>query len=62
MPGPEVGSVLPVRGAPPPAGASRSDRKTKNLPSRDQVGFVSFFSLVKVSCRVLDTPCVSDTR
>jgi hypothetical protein len=44
------------------SGASRFDRKTKKLPSCDQRGEVSFFSLVNVICFVDATPCCSDTR
>ena len=44
------------------SGASRFDRNTKNDPSRDQRGCVSFLSLVNVSCLVDGTPWSSDTR
>src|SRR5687768_12794318 len=42
-------------------GASRLDANTKNDPSRDHRGDVSFLSCVKVSWRVDDTPRSSDT-
>src|SRR5688500_11253627 len=42
-------------------GASRFDANTKDEPSRDQRGDVSFLSFVNVSCRVDDTPRSSDT-
>ena len=42
-PGPLVGK-LPPRDAAASRAASRSDRKTNNLPSRDQAGDASFLS------------------
>jgi len=43
-------------------GASRFERNRKARPSRVHAGAVSFFSAVKVSCLVDDTPSFIDTR
>ena len=42
--------------------ASLFDRKTKNFPSRDQRGDVSFLSLVNVICLVDASPSLIETR
>jgi hypothetical protein len=44
------------------SGASRFDRKKNCVPSGVHCGAVSFFSLVKVSCRVDEIPPCIDTR
>src|SRR6478672_12823657 len=56
-PGPLVGNVAARAAAAAfAAAASRSERKTKYCPSRDQVGLFSLLSAVYVSRFVLDTP------